>query len=73
MKDEIKQLIETELGATVDVMTNDDVHFAAIVRSEKFSGENRVTRQRMVNAILKDKIDSGELHAISFQAKTPEE
>lgn len=40
---------------------------------ESFAGKNRVQRQRMVNQIFKEAIASGELHALTVSAKTPEE
>jgi acid stress-induced BolA-like protein IbaG/YrbA len=38
-----------------------------------FEGENRLQRQRIVNNLFKDAIASGELHAITVVAKTPQE
>jgi acid stress-induced BolA-like protein IbaG/YrbA len=54
-------------------LVGDGHHFEAIVVSAEFVGKNRVQRQQHVNKILKDKFDSGELHALSFKTLTPEE
>ena len=51
----------------------DGHHFAAMIVSREFVGLNRVKRQQRVNAILKPRFDSGELHALSMQTLTPEE
>merc|ERR1719356_2294388 len=41
--------------------------------SEAFRGQARVNRQRDVQAVLKPDLDSGRLHALSMQLKTPDE
>ena len=51
----------------------DGHHFAAMLVSGEFVGLNRVKRQQRVNAILKPRFDTGELHALSMQTLTPEE
>jgi acid stress-induced BolA-like protein IbaG/YrbA len=51
----------------------DGHHFSAVIVSPEFDGLNRVKRQQKVNAILKARFDSGELHALSMQTLTPEE
>ncbi|MCX7169681.1 MAG: BolA family transcriptional regulator [Proteobacteria bacterium] len=55
---------------TVD---GDGQHFAAVIVSAEFAGLSRVKRQQRVYAIIRDKLDSGELHALSMQTLTPEE
>jgi acid stress-induced BolA-like protein IbaG/YrbA len=71
--DQIKQLILA--GMTCDHLSldGDGHHFEAIIVSSEFVGKSRVQRQQHVNKILKDKFDSGELHALSFKTLTPEE
>ena len=51
----------------------DGQHFGALIVSQEFSGMSRVKRQQRVYQIIKDKLDSGELHALSMQTLTPEE
>ena len=51
----------------------DGHHFEAVIVSAEFVGKNRVQRQQHVNRILREKFDSGELHALSFKTLTPEE
>ncbi|MDP6341997.1 MAG: BolA family protein [Alphaproteobacteria bacterium] len=47
-------------------------HFAVIIVAEAFRGRNRVDRQRLVNAALRDEL-AGPVHALSIKALTPEE
>ena len=55
------------------LIDGDGQHFAALIVSEEFAGMNRVKRQQRVYQIIKHKLDSGELHALSMQTLTPEE
>ncbi len=71
--DQIKQLILAGMACEHLSLDGDGHHFEAIIVSGEFVGKNRVQRQQHVNKILKDKFDSGELHALSFKTLTPEE
>ncbi len=51
----------------------DGQHFQAIIVSAEFDGLNRVKRQQRVYQILRERLDSGELHALSMQTLTPTE
>ena len=51
----------------------DGQHFQALIVSAEFAGLNRVKRQQRVYQTVLDKLNSGELHALSMQALTPEE
>lgn len=41
--------------------------------SEAFRGQSRINRQRDVQSVCKPDLDSGRIHALSLQLKTPEE
>ena len=71
--EQIKQLILAGMVCDHLELDGDGQHFQAIVVSPEFVGKNRVQRQQRVNQILRDKFDSGELHALSFKTLTPEE
>jgi acid stress-induced BolA-like protein IbaG/YrbA len=58
--------------AKITVMGDDGQHFSAEIIDESFRGMSRVAQQRAVNATLKDKIDSGELHALALTTKAPD-
>lgn len=49
-----------------------ETHFRVEIVSAAFEGKNRVTRQRLVYAALKDELDAG-LHALAMTALTPQE
>lgn len=49
-----------------------ETHYKVIVVSATFSGQSRVMRQRSVYALLEEEFSTG-LHALSVQAKTPDE
>ena len=71
--EQIKQLILAGMACEYLELDGDGQHFAATVVSNEFIGKSRVQRQQHVNKILKEKFDSGELHALSFKTLTPEE
>ncbi len=71
---EIKQLIETGIQPCTAIIEGDDgKHYTAIVISPSFVGKNRVQKQQVVYATLKDPLADGSLHAISIKTFTPEE
>ena len=71
--DDIKVLIETSIeDAVVNVSSDDNVHFEAIVISQGFQEKSLVQRHQMVYGCLGDKMQS-EIHALSLTTLTPEE
>ncbi|NHC07141.1 acid stress-induced BolA-like protein IbaG/YrbA [Azonexus fungiphilus] len=71
--EQIKQLILAGMACDYLELDGDGQHFEAVVVSAEFAGKNRVQRQQRVYATLKDKLATGELHALSFKTLTPEE
>lgn len=71
--EQIKQLILAGMACDYLELDGDGQHFEAIVVSAEFAGKNRVQRQQRVYATLRDKLATGELHALSFKTLTPEE
>lgn len=71
--EQIKQIILAGMVCDHLTLNGDGQHFEALIVSGEFAGKNRVQRQQHVNKILKEKFDSGELHALSFKTLTPEE
>jgi len=71
------QQIETWIAAGLPcehlAVDGDGHHFEAIIVSPEFAELSRVKRQQRVYQTLRDKLDSGELHALSMQTLTPEE
>ncbi len=71
--EQIKQLILAGMVCEYLSLDGDGQHFEAIVVSAEFVGKNRVQRQQRVYQTLKEKLATGELHALSFKTLTPEE
>ena len=69
----IKQLILAGMPCDFLELDGDGQHFEAIVVSTEFEGKSRVQRQQHVYQTLKEKLATGELHALSFKTLTPEE
>ncbi len=71
------KLIESWIAAGLPCehlqVSGDGHHFEALIVSASFAGRNRVQRQQLVNRILQQHFDSGELHALSMKTQTPEE
>ena len=70
---QIESWIAAGLSCEHLAVQGDGQHFDAVIVSSEFAGLNRVKRQQRVNAILKPRFDSGELHALSMKTLTPEE
>jgi acid stress-induced BolA-like protein IbaG/YrbA len=69
----IADLIRAGLpGATVQVESDDNTHFAARVISPDFGGKRPIARHQLVYRTLGDFMGR-EIHALSIEALTPEE
>lgn len=72
--EDVKSLIEKSLPTKlVEVLSDDGVHFEALVVSSAFDGINLVKRQQLVYKSLGDLITSGKLHALSLKTYTVQE
>ena len=70
---EIEQLISAGLpGCQVQVLSDDNTHFEAVIVSEDFAGKRALQRHQMVYKTLGE-LMGGEIHALSIKAFTPEE
>ncbi|CAJ0957360.1 unnamed protein product [Ranitomeya imitator] len=49
-----------------------ETHFKVVVVSDVFSGKSLIQRHRLVNDLLKEEL-AGAVHALSIQAKTPQQ
>ena len=58
--------------ATIDV-AGEDCNFELFVISPGFSGQNTLQRQKPILALFREDIRSGDLHALTIYARTPEE
>ena len=70
---EIKTLIENGLeGATVEVFSDDNTHFAARVISGAFEGKRSLARHQLIYRCL-GSLMGNEIHAMTIRAHTPGE
>ena len=71
--EQVKQLIEQGLDADSVEVTGGDGHFDIRVVGECFVGQSLVQKQKLVYATLNPQITSGEIHAVTIKAYTPDE
>jgi acid stress-induced BolA-like protein IbaG/YrbA len=70
---EVAALITAGLpGAHVRVLSEDDVHFEAVVVAREFAGKRSLARHQLVYAALGPRMGR-EIHALSLKAFTPDE
>jgi acid stress-induced BolA-like protein IbaG/YrbA len=70
---DIEQLIAAGMpGCSVQVKSDDDTHFEAVVISADFAGKRPLQRHQMVYRTLGEAM-GGAIHALSINALTPDE
>ena len=70
---EIQQLIEAAFDdALVQVQSDDNTHFAALVVANEFDGKRSLARHQLVYQCL-GALVGNEIHALSITALTPDE
>jgi acid stress-induced BolA-like protein IbaG/YrbA len=70
---EIKTLIENGLaGAEVNVFSEDNTHYSAIIISDAFADKRPIARHQLVYQCL-GALMGNEIHAMSIRAHTPAE
>ena len=71
--DQVKQLIQQGLDVASVEVNGEGGHFDVRVVGECFAGKSPVQKQKLVYATLNPQITSGEIHAVTIKAYTPEE
>ena len=72
--EEIHQRIAAALpGSEIEVSEPRPDHFEARVVSASFQGRSLVEQHQLVYGPLKDKLATGELHALALKTYTPEQ
>ncbi|MBT3277675.1 BolA/IbaG family iron-sulfur metabolism protein [Candidatus Thioglobus sp.] len=71
--DEIQTKLEAGVEQSTVTMQGDGCNCSTVVVSPIFEGMSLLARQKMVLAAVRENIDSGELHALTIKARTPEE
>lgn len=75
-KEDVKRRIEDGIpGAEVLVseFSGGDDHYAVVVVSEAFAGLSLLKRHRKVLDLFQSEIGTGEVHALTIKAYTPEQ
>jgi acid stress-induced BolA-like protein IbaG/YrbA len=71
--DEVERQIKAGMpGSRVQVRSDDDTHFEAVVVAPQFAGKRPLQRHQLVYATLGAAVGR-EIHALSIQAHTPDE
>ena len=70
---EVRRCIEAGIPGAEVTVTADGTKYSAVVVSPEFEGKTMVAEQKMVYATVNEHIQSGEIHALSIKAYTPEE
>ena len=71
--DAVTQLIQTQLPDAQIVVQGDGYKYQAEVISASFVGLSKVKRHQLIYAAVAEAITSGELHALTIVAYTPDE
>ncbi len=71
--EDVTKLIEASFPDATISVSGDGYKYETTVVCEKFSGMNTLKRHQAVYAAVNTAITSGELHALTITAKTPEE
>lgn len=70
---EVAALIQSGLpDAQVQVRSDDDTHFEAVIVAAQFEGKRMIQRHQLIYATL-GALMGREIHAMSIQALTPDE
>jgi len=69
------RILSTFNNAEVEVvdLTGTSDHIQVLVVSDKFTGQSRIQRQRMVMDVFQEELKTGEVHALTIRAITPNE
>ncbi len=70
---QIKQLIEAGIDNAEAIVTGDGGKYEATVISPAFEGLSMLKEHQLVYATVNAQIASGELHALTIKAYTPDE
>ncbi len=71
--EEIQAKIEVGIGSSTVCMGGDGCNCSALVISPVFEGLSLLNRQKMILALVREDINSGNLHALTIKARTPAE
>jgi len=71
--EQVAELIRAALpGARVEVRSEDQTHFEALIISAEFAGQRPIARHQRIYGALGERVGR-EIHALSIEAHTPED
>lgn len=70
---QIQAKLEAGIENSTVTIQGDGCNCSTLVVSPVFEGLSLLARQKMVLAVVREDIDSGDLHALSIKARTPME
>ena len=70
---DITQFLKSQFPEAEISYDGEDCNSKVLIVSEQFEGLNSLQRHKLVLGALKDHFQSGELHALSLQTKSPSE
>lgn len=70
---EIEGLVSAQITASHLHVEGDGYHFVLTIVSDDFDNLPSVKRQQTIYALLNKEITSGDIHALSIKAYTPDE
>lgn len=71
--EEIQTKLKQGISDAQVEVNGDGCNCSTTIVSPHFEGMSLLARQRMILAIMRDDLQSGELHALSIKAYTPDE
>ena len=71
--EDVKNHIQQGIPGSEVTVSGEGCNLSVVVVSDSFEGKTMVAEQKMVYATVNDYIASGELHALTIKAYTPEE
>lgn len=71
--DQVQQQLLDAFPNSEVLVAGEGCSFEVTIISEQFEGMSMMQEQKMVYAVLAEQIASGDIHAVSIKAYTPEE
>lgn len=73
MKDEITSALEKGMKFYDLSVEGSESKYTVSIKSDEFIGKSTIQRHKMVYALLNDYIKTGEIHALTIKAMSPDE
>ena len=73
MKNKITEIITKEMNYESLSVDGAESKYEVNIVSNEFNGKSTIQRHKLIYALLDNYIKTGEIHALSFKAKTPSE